>query len=292
MLGDDIHHPIRTNTYNTPTLFYFHQFPTLFLFTNLVAVPLSSMILITEIVLCFIFLIGLSVKIPADIITQLIHWLNSYILQMEHIPFGMIKHIFIGIPTLCALYIIIFLLFRLMISSTPNRIKWLLISVCALSIIQFSDMLFRARKARIVVLNIPGQTCVLIQKARIALILGNEEIFKDSKFNNIVEQLRATYWIKEIDFRSFPAEQNLLNINIGILSNDTSYQNKYFILLTKTAEIEIHQLNIPFEAIKGVIVDRSNKLWKIRQWETESDRLLLRFHSVAEAGPFIFECIQ
>jgi hypothetical protein len=38
-----------------------------------------------------------------------------------------------------------------------------------------------------------------------------------------------------------------------------------------------------------LIADASNKLWKIQQWQTEADRLLLRFHSVAEEGPLVME---
>ena len=38
-----------------------------------------------------------------------------------------------------------------------------------------------------------------------------------------------------------------------------------------------------------IIADGSNKLWKIQQWEKEADKLLLRFHALAEKGPIIME---
>ena len=116
------------------TIFYFHQFPTLFLFTNLVAVPLSSMILISEIFLCFAAIINLPIFIPAEITTQLIKWLNIYIQKMEHIPFGMIKHLYIGLPTLFLMYVFLVIFFRLIQQVNLKNTKYLMLAFLMMSL--------------------------------------------------------------------------------------------------------------------------------------------------------------
>src|SRR5687768_6344957 len=61
------------------SVYHFHQVPTLFLFTNLVAVPLSSAILFGEIILCIVSFIEPVAKILGSLIQWLIWLMNSYI---------------------------------------------------------------------------------------------------------------------------------------------------------------------------------------------------------------------
>ncbi len=69
------------------SLYYFHQFPLLFFITNLVAVPLSSVILIGEILLCVFAFIPPVASALGWLLTKLIFFLNDHILQMNSLPF-------------------------------------------------------------------------------------------------------------------------------------------------------------------------------------------------------------
>ena len=70
-------------------IYHFHQFPLNFLLTNFLAVPLSSFILLDEILLCIISFIPSLAAIIGKFISWLIWIMNSYIERIEMLPFSL-----------------------------------------------------------------------------------------------------------------------------------------------------------------------------------------------------------
>lgn len=273
------------------TIFYFQQFPILFLFTNLVAVPLSSMILISELILCSTALVNISTKLPAVCTSKLIEWLNKYVQSMERVPFGMIKNIFIGIPTVLTIYFLFFFLLIFFQKSSIQNFKNTLYAFLLLTVVHFIDLTNHRNKRRLLVLNIPGYSGFLFQKGSSAVFAANTTLFHDSKrVTNICNQIAAAYWIKNYTFKSFTSKPALIELDSHkILGEEERVKEKIILVLANSPKIKLNDLWSSFEKESILIADASNKLWKIRQWEKEADKLLLRFHSVAEEGPFVVE---
>lgn len=85
-------------------LYYFHQFPVLFLLTNLVAVPLSSIILIGEILLCSLSFIPFVAKAIGSLLYYLIWYMNQFIEQVHQLSFAAIENIPFNLLQLFLLY--------------------------------------------------------------------------------------------------------------------------------------------------------------------------------------------
>jgi competence protein ComEC len=88
-------------------LYYFHQFPNLFLITNIVAVPLSSLILAGELLLCGLAFFPAAAAFTGQILEWLIRCLNSFITYMEKMPFALSTGLGISIYQVIILYGII-----------------------------------------------------------------------------------------------------------------------------------------------------------------------------------------
>jgi competence protein ComEC len=69
------------------SIYHFHQFPNYFLLTNFVAVPLSSFILLDEILLCAVSFIPPVAAFVGKILSWLIWIMNSYVERIEMLPF-------------------------------------------------------------------------------------------------------------------------------------------------------------------------------------------------------------
>ncbi|MEI9944098.1 MAG: ComEC/Rec2 family competence protein [Chitinophagaceae bacterium] len=69
------------------SIYHFHQFPIWFMLTNIVAVPLSSLILIGEIILCVLSFIPVVAVFIGKILTWLIWLMNSYVQRIEVLRF-------------------------------------------------------------------------------------------------------------------------------------------------------------------------------------------------------------
>lgn len=71
------------------SLYHFHQFPALFLLTNLLAVPLSSLILLGEILLCLASFLPPVARLAGHILEVLIRFMNAYILRLDKLSFAL-----------------------------------------------------------------------------------------------------------------------------------------------------------------------------------------------------------
>lgn len=88
-------------------LYYFHQFPNLFILTNLIAIPLSSIILIGEIILCAVSIIEPIGILSGKILTLAIKLMNGIVEFIDRLPFSSTKNIDINLMQVVLLYVLI-----------------------------------------------------------------------------------------------------------------------------------------------------------------------------------------
>ncbi|NML20349.1 ComEC family competence protein [Pseudoflavitalea sp. G-6-1-2] len=86
------------------SLFLFHQFPVFFLITNLIAIPLSSIILLGEIFLCLVAFIPFLAKATGTLLAWLIKGMNIVVETMDTIPFASITNLQLSLTQVYILY--------------------------------------------------------------------------------------------------------------------------------------------------------------------------------------------
>lgn len=89
------------------SIYHFHQFPNLFIVTNLLAVPLSGIILVGELVLCAASFIPFAAKAIGWLLSWLINLLNTFIETINQIPYNTTNDIQLNLPQAILLYIVI-----------------------------------------------------------------------------------------------------------------------------------------------------------------------------------------
>ena len=85
-------------------LFHFHQLPTLFLFTNLLAVPFSCIILYAELLLILFSPIPTIGSFLGKIIDWLLTIMNTYISNVNDLPFSVWRNLQVSLPQVFLLY--------------------------------------------------------------------------------------------------------------------------------------------------------------------------------------------
>jgi competence protein ComEC len=272
------------------SIYHFHQFPVLFLLTNLVAVPISSILLIAEIMLCIANLIKLETELFSVSINFLIDTMNVYIRKIELVPFSVINNIFIGLPTFVLIYALFIVLFFFLHVKKSNNLLYLIITFSFTCIVYNSHKLLKSIEKRIVILNVSGQTGIMIEHGQYALLIANKELLENHpSITALKKQLTNTYWIEKFEFLSIPKTPSIITINSSSFLTDKKGNIKSILLITGNPRFELKEYSDQADSSSLFVADASNKLWKIQQWETEADKLLLRFHGVAENGPIILE---
>jgi competence protein ComEC len=115
------------------SIFYFHQFPCYFLLANLLAVPLSSLILIGGIVLCLFSFAAPIARLLGIILGMIIQFLNAIVSYISGLPGAVWKDLSITLYEMVILYIIIFSIYRIISS---RKKSWVFICLGLITLLQ------------------------------------------------------------------------------------------------------------------------------------------------------------
>ncbi len=120
------------------SIYYFHRFPSYFLIANLVAVPLSSGILVGGICLCICSFLNPMGHLLGWLLGILIKFLNGFILYVSHLPGAVIAQLALTLPQLIIMYFTIFCFYRF-VKWKEN--KWLLVSLGSICLFQILGLI-------------------------------------------------------------------------------------------------------------------------------------------------------
>ena len=275
------------------TLYYFHQFPNYFLLTNLVAIPLSSMVIylaITLLITSFIPYLSLGV---AFILKWLLWLLNFLIVGIEHLPFSL-SQISLDFKQTLALFTFVFFisayfytkkfaplciaLFALLIVTSLNLIT-------GINTLNSNRMIVYAGRKNTHISFIAGKhNCIYSTDSVEASKMG-KSFWQNQKFEK-PEFLKSNNWFLG-DFAVFQgARICILNeILLSKTSQNLPFELDYLII-GNGLKPKIEQVLEIFHP-KKIIVDTS-----ISKWYTENIRQScvnhgIAFYSVAEKGAYI-----
>lgn len=266
-------------------LFHFKQFPLLFLITNMVAVPLSNIVLLLAIALCLAY----SLLLPTQPIIFIMHWcikmMNGYIEKIAMIPFNSL-HIQTTLPFTICLILTIASLTYYFLGSKKRSILPIWILLFFLSLIYQTDQYNLSHTKRIIALQKKDQTCIVHQHGQFGIIvvsasqITNKRLFR-RQLRSLENDLGITEW------KVVPLKEQAALINLNKYS-----AGKKMILLSGLTNITTTLDQLILGKIKPIqlIADGSTKLWKIKQWEKQAQEVHLSLHSTLEKGAFIIPC--
>jgi competence protein ComEC len=281
----------------TPLLLQtFGRFPVFFLITNMVAIPLSTIILLGELALCLVARLNHDLAEKCgSILTTMIRGLNDYIFRMESIPFGTLENIHLSIGEMACFYLFIACVvgWRLLRSST-----WLMAALMSLA---FSGVLhewfrqLRARQQILVVMPLSRTRLVMLIDGNTARWLETPFGPQDPRQTRMAMRATALHFgIERQYIDTIPASCQFKctwnGLNLLLLSKNGTVSasdliTADFVILSGNGPPQVEKM-IPLAPRAIWIADGTNRLWKILQWETAAERLPLRLISTRRSGAF------
>jgi competence protein ComEC len=274
-------------------IYYFHQIPTTFLLTNLIAVPLSTIILFSEVALLVFSKISFLKVVLGKFVFVLIYSMNWLIEKCNKIPLAVIDMVHAtGITTILLYAITLCILIWLF---TKKKIYLALSIVAVLSLITtYAVNLFKLKNSsKIIVYNVYKHTAIdFIENGHFSFFGDSVLSIEGAAQNFSIKPTRIKYQLKKAKPSNYSFLRNGLiafnGKNIAIVNDTFSLIEKQqadAVVLTKNANISMPQVqNIFGNAI--IVFDAANSLWKIKQWKTQADSLHLHYYDVAEQGAF------
>ena len=280
-------------------IYHFHQFPNLFLLTNFVAVPLSSIILLGEILLCCISFIPPVAVFIGKLLSFLMRAMNRYIEEIESIRFSLWDGLQISITQA-----ILLLFFAAGISYwlMEKQKKGLLTGLTALLIfISLRSYSFAEsnKQQKIVVYNVPQKRAIDFINGRNYYFAGDSDLLADDFARNFhLKPSRILFRIKEDrqlhNLTIYENYARFLNKNVLLIDQSFHFLPTGtkpvvdLLVISKNPKLYIGNISKTLD-IKQVVFDGSVPSWKARYWKKDCDSLQIPWHDVTTQGAFVMK---
>jgi len=291
-------------------LMYFNQFPTYFILTNILVIPLAFLIIYSALALIVISKLAFISTWVAIVLNFIVKALNSWVHFIQELPFSSIQQMELELSEVLLLYLFIAFLFLFF---AFQRKLFLRLSLLFLLISSSSNIYGNYKKAQthyFVVYNINKASCFNFVSADKNILVCDSALAANTipiefAAKNFWTQVNTTYPNLEILENSNVisksetafSDENLFfykNLKVGYLGeespNNISYQKKIkldFVIISKNCKFELAKIQTFYKA-KKIILDSSNNLRQIKKREDEAKELKLDLHIVSKEGAFVY----
>ena len=280
-------------------IYYFHQFPNLFLITNIIAVPLSGIILYTEIALVALSWIPFAGLYLGKLVAGLVWSMNKLILWVNDLSFAVWDKIPSTVLSTWLLYAVVIGLSGWLISRNK---KSFLFGICCLFVFTGMNAYNRwqfSHQQKLIVYNIPQHQAIDFVSGTNYQFAGDSILLEDGGLQNIhlkpgriaLQQNKKVDTISTIFqqkiFYQFNNKRILVIDEPLMIESLTKRMDVDLIIISKNPKLYIVQLARAFNC-RQFVFDASNPLWKIEKWQQECKLLNLKSHSIPAKGAFVY----
>jgi competence protein ComEC len=271
------------------SLYYFHQFPGLFLLTNIVVLPALSIYMVGGIIIVLLSLFEALPNWLAATYNFMVEWLNAFIHWVAVQDNFLFKDIHFSNIKVFATYLLIFTSFLYLRKMEHRKLSLALLSVIILiSVYIFDD--YKTSTSEVVIFH----------KYK-ATIIGHKNGSKLNVFKkDSGESLRESFPIKaykvQVGTKKY-LEAPLPNVfrvkqkNIVLVDSHNvlpKQQKINMVLLSESPRINMNRL-IDSLNPEQIIADGSNFPSYVRRWKESCESKKLPFHYTGEQGAFVIK---
>ena len=287
-------------------LHYFHQFPNYFLLSNLIVIPISTVIIYVGIGVFTFSHIPIAVKYLAIVFTWLIWFLNASVKWIESLPFSLLQGISISILETWLLYGLTIVILFYMSNRNYNYLKYSLWFCIAILLSQTIEQSKEYTQKKIIVYNVPKTSAVDFIKSKSNILLTDSS-FANNK-SRLLFHVKHNWWelglnnnkiiSDNLETKLFQNKNNFiqfLNKKMLILKTAIEFKEKNenkldldYLIVSNNAQMSMQEINHLFR-VKKIIFDSSNSEYQLRKWKKECVAMNQEYTSVTDSGALEIE---
>jgi competence protein ComEC len=276
------------------SIYHFHQLPVYFLLSNVVAVPLSTVILLAEILLCIFSFLPTAAHAVGLVVQWLIHLLNNYINSINLLPFATWDHL--QISYLQLLFILIMIAgFAAWFINRKNNGMWVGLTCLLFTLGLRAHSFYLARhQTKVVVYNIPHSYAIDFINGRNLICKADPSVLQNSIVQNLtLKPSRTLNRTSEVNQMNGLLKSNevykLGGTAIYVMDKPMHFKSQVavdILILSNNQKIELSSLTTKVRP-KLIIADASNKTYRLDAWKKQADSLGIPFYDVTREGAFV-----
>ena len=238
------------------SIYYFHQFPTYFLFSNILVIPLITIIMYTGLAVLVLDVLGIAISYLLNIYAWLIEIMNYSIRYLEKIPGSKISSLHLSKLDLLLAYLFLLLILCWFFYGKRWRIQLSMSFLALFLVVQLFEKWTISKSEKMILFSVANNWVLGIQEGNKFCLMANSDFWENEKeFQYKVEPYLISQNILEL---------NRLDIEGNFKSSTVSKASDF--LNTK------HGLfwKIPTKAASAPTADYwiiNQKVWPPEKWE-------------------------
>ncbi|WP_158840639.1 ComEC/Rec2 family competence protein [Polaribacter sp. L3A8] len=273
------------------SIYYFQQFPGLFLASNLVIIPFLSAILIGGILVIIASLLHILPQFLADIYGVIISGMNDFVSWVSHQEEFLFKEISISFITMLCWYVFLFLGVYFLIEKSSKKLIYFFISILLLQ----SVYLIESNQNKV------KEELIVFHKSRFSMI--GKRVGAQLFLQHDIDSVRFK---KENSIKSYSVSEGIIQVKETSFKNFVKFSNKDVLLIDSLGVYNITGLKKPIVVMQyspkinltrliktikpsQIIADGSNYKSYVIRWEKLCLKHQIPFHYTGQKGAFIID---
>lgn len=273
------------------SLYYFHQFPGLFMLSNLVIIPCLGAILIGGILIIAFALIGILPEFLAKIYGFIISLMNGFVSWISHQEQFLLQEISLSFYTMFLIYLAIIFCVAFAIKKTSKSLVYALVSIFLLQSIFLLEKYQKKSKKEFVVFHKSRKSILGTRIGNIMNVNHNLDSLEIAKANAIIsyrigENVHQTYKKEISNIFKFKNQSILVIDSLGVYRVKSLV--KPIVILQNSPKINMERL-LKILKPKQIIADGSNYKSYVNRWRETCRKQKTPFYSTGQNGAFILK---
>ncbi|RYY88308.1 MAG: ComEC family competence protein [Chitinophagaceae bacterium] len=271
------------------SLYHFHQFPLLFLAANLLAVPLSGLLVYALIALCGLWWWPAAAALVGKACAWMIALLNGWIERIDRVPFALWEGISISVVQTVLLYGLIAAIAWALLRQRPKAMRWAALCLLLFTALRSYSFADASRQQRLVVYQVPKFSVLEVYDGRTCFFRGDAHALQQPSLYNFHLRPAHTLARKKGPGSSLPNAFRFGDKTVAHIGwADEAEIPDIPIDLLIIARHAVPDASI-LEGARSVVLDASVSRRNASKWKDLCAQLNIHVHDVQESGAFVWE---
>jgi competence protein ComEC len=284
------------------SFYYFHQFPNYFLLSNLLIIPLSTLITYLGLILLAVSSIPILAQACGWLLNATIYLTDELVYTIDKIPYSTTNDLVISLPQ--AILIACLILFSAFIIVYKNK-NWIWAVLFTLIMLTFSKSIEDIRhqeQQEVWIYHWPKNTTFSFLNGKESIVISDSSCFNFNKLfdlkikphlmNSYIDKIRVMKSNSVIQNKNIKSSNNLYIFNkvylfrIDTKNIPTISKPIDCVLVSCSPKIFLKEIVNKINC-KQIVIDGNNKLWLIKRWKNELKNLSIPVHFTYEEGAYM-----
>lgn len=281
------------------SLYYFHQFPNLFLISNLVVIPACDLVLYSGMLLLLIYKIPFVFDVVGNVFYWLILGVNKFIYFIDKLPFALIEEIQVSQTEMYLLYVLIVLCLLYIYTPKGKYFLWLMSAMVFFAGIRAIRLINNEAQHSFVVYSVKRHSAMCFVNNTQLYPVIDSALLSDE--NAMLFHIKKHWWAMGLNENSMVENPDFVKVYELPFGKLYEFRGRKILQLTQTVsnnsvteKLDVDEIVLSNNqsqkistltqlfSFQKIIFDSSNGFYKIKKWREDCGAKNVPFYDVSE----------